>query len=199
MINLVPKPTPSLVLKPFSQKYQALNSLRKLIYLMLIGKFHLMKNRKMCVQLIQPEAYFESPGYNKDWKMQRDFPASYRRSAQRTGWLRRISRRYLVVRCNRGRIPEKIQCGQSTAGSKELHREWRQVRIILDNVILFGQWNFIARSKAGTEARSKTSSTAATEGCQRSWSFSRTYQLLWANDSKLCSQDAVYQWTPAKR
>ena len=41
---------PSLVLKPLSQKCQALNSLQKLIYLMLISEFHLMENRNMCVQ-----------------------------------------------------------------------------------------------------------------------------------------------------
>ena len=55
--------------------------------------------------------------------MQQLFSASNRGSAQGTGWLRRISRRYHVVRCNRGRTPEKIQCSQGTAGSKELRRE----------------------------------------------------------------------------
>ena len=91
------------------------------------------------------------------------FLASNRGSAQRTGWLRRISRRHPVVRCNRCRTPEKIQCGQRTAGSKELPRERRKLRIILDNVILFGLCSLIGRSEAGTEARSETS----TEGYQR--------------------------------
>ena len=39
-----------------------------------------------------------------------DFPASNRGSAQGTGLLRRISRRHLIVRCQRGRTPEMIQC-----------------------------------------------------------------------------------------
>ena len=41
---------PYLVLKLLSQKCQALNFLRKLIYLMLFGKFHLMKNCDICAQ-----------------------------------------------------------------------------------------------------------------------------------------------------
>ena len=54
MIKLVPKPTtyctPYLVMKPFSQKCQAINFTQKFIYQMLIGKFHLMKNHNMCLQ-----------------------------------------------------------------------------------------------------------------------------------------------------
>ena len=52
-----------------------------------------------------------------------DFRVGDRSSAPWTGWLRRISRRYLVVKWNLSRSSQKTQFDQGTADINEFHCE----------------------------------------------------------------------------